>query len=151
MDRASKLRAKTWARVSYGDLNSAVTGTLSNVAIAMVKQTEAAIFVDFSGHEYYETVMKTITQGDPEKAQGKFRIKVLRISEKHSVEVVERFQEVNFDLKEQFKRSPHAIRACTSIRANLKSPIDRVRLKRLHTLNLSIHRRDKRRHLRLKT
>jgi hypothetical protein len=55
---------RLWHGVSYDGLNSAVAGTLSNIATAMIKQTESAIFVDFpGGHESYETVTDTITRG----------------------------------------------------------------------------------------
>ncbi|KFX89139.1 hypothetical protein V490_07211 [Pseudogymnoascus sp. VKM F-3557] len=56
---------RLWIEVSYKGLNSAVAGTLCNIATAMIKQTESAIFVDFpGGHESYETVTNTITRGD---------------------------------------------------------------------------------------
>jgi hypothetical protein len=89
-----------WREVSYGGLNSAVAGALSNMAIAMVKQTESAIFVDFLGHESYEAVMKTITRGDPEKAQGMFHMTLHRMEP--GAEVAEKVQEVDVDVKEQF-------------------------------------------------
>lgn len=89
-----------WRQVSYGGLNSAVAGTLSNMAIAMVKQTESAIFVDFPGHESYETVMNTITRGDPEKAQGMFHMSLHQIQP--GGKVAEKVQEADLDIKEQF-------------------------------------------------
>ncbi|MBE3042789.1 hypothetical protein IMZ48_09500, partial [Candidatus Bathyarchaeota archaeon] len=61
-----------WREVAYEGLNSAVAGALSNMAVAMVKNAETAIFIDFPGHEAYETVTKTITRDDPGKAQGLF-------------------------------------------------------------------------------
>lgn len=68
-----------WHEVSYDGLNSAVAGALSNAATAMVKQTESAIFVDFpGGHESYETVMRTITRGDPDNAQGRFQMQLFQ-------------------------------------------------------------------------
>ncbi|OBT60983.1 hypothetical protein VE03_09640 [Pseudogymnoascus sp. 23342-1-I1] len=71
-----------WHEVSYDGLNSAVAGTLCNAATAMVKQTESAIFVDFpGGHESYETVMRTITRGDPDNAQGKFQMQLFQIED----------------------------------------------------------------------
>ncbi|KAI2470526.1 hypothetical protein F4781DRAFT_175854 [Annulohypoxylon bovei var. microspora] len=65
-----------WREVAYNGLNSAVAGELSNLAIAMVKRTESAVFVDFPGHESYETVMQTITRGNVENAQGKFSLQM---------------------------------------------------------------------------
>ncbi|KAK5993725.1 E2 ubiquitin-conjugating enzyme 7 [Cladobotryum mycophilum] len=58
-----------WMEVAYDNLNGAVAGTLSNIAINMIKQSESIIFVDFPGHDSYETIMNTITRGDPEKTQ----------------------------------------------------------------------------------
>lgn len=89
-----------WREVSYGGLNSAVAGAMSNIAISMIKQTQSAIFVDFPGHESYETVMKTITRGDPEKAQGMFHLGLHLM--KPGSGVVEQVQEMDLDVKEQF-------------------------------------------------
>lgn len=89
-----------WREVSYGGLNSGVAGALSNMAVAMIKQTESAIFVNFPGHESYETVMKTITRGDPEKAQGSFHMALHRMGP--GAEAAEKVQEVDIDIKEQF-------------------------------------------------
>lgn len=89
-----------WREVAYGGLNTAVAGTMSNIAIAMVKQAESAIFVDFPGHESYETVMKTITRGDPEKAQGMFHMSLHKVGS--GGEVVQEGQEMDVDVKEQF-------------------------------------------------
>jgi hypothetical protein len=88
-----------WREVSYDNLNSAVGGAMSNMAIAMVEQTESAIFVDFPGHDSYETVMKTITRGDPEKAQGMFHMNLHRMGPNGNV-IGESKQHV--DVKEQF-------------------------------------------------
>lgn len=57
-----------WEKVAYSNFNSAVAGSISNTAVAMIKQTESEISVDFPGHESFETVMNTITRGDPEMA-----------------------------------------------------------------------------------
>ncbi|KAF9877452.1 hypothetical protein CkaCkLH20_05152 [Colletotrichum karsti] len=59
-----------WKDVAYQGLNSAVAGTLSNLAIEMVKQTELDIFVEFPGHESYETLLQTIGKGDIDKVQS---------------------------------------------------------------------------------
>ena len=63
-----------WLDVAFGKLNGAVAGTLSNIAISMVKQTEAAVFVDFPGQESYKVIMNTITRGHVDKAQGMFSV-----------------------------------------------------------------------------
>lgn len=67
-----------WLDVAYNDLNSAVAGTLSNVAMAMLKRSELAIFAQFPGHDSYETVMKTITRGNPAKVKTNFHIQLLK-------------------------------------------------------------------------
>jgi hypothetical protein len=49
---------KLWAKVAYNGLNSVVAAVLSNIAIAMVKKTESAIFVDFPGHDMIPTKLQ---------------------------------------------------------------------------------------------
>lgn len=63
-----------WREVAYGGLNTVVAGAVSKMAITMVIKTEAAIFVDFPGHDTYEVVLNTITRGNPEKAQDIFSV-----------------------------------------------------------------------------
>ncbi|OTB07584.1 hypothetical protein M426DRAFT_71669 [Hypoxylon sp. CI-4A] len=61
-----------WGEVAFNKANSAVAGCLSNIAIAKARRTEAALFVDFPpGHDNFETVMMTLTKGDPEGATYK--------------------------------------------------------------------------------
>lgn len=87
-----------WREVAYEKLNSAVAACLSNVAIAMVRQTESAIFVDFPGHESYEIIMQTITRGDVEKAQGMFSMSLHQFAPGGP----HKMQETNIDIKEHF-------------------------------------------------
>jgi hypothetical protein len=61
-----------WRQVAYRGLNSVVAANLCNVAIGMIKDTQSQIFVDFPGHDSFDTVMQTITRGDPDRAQGMF-------------------------------------------------------------------------------
>lgn len=70
------------------------------MAIAMVRRTEAAIFIDFPGHDSYETVMQTITREDPERAPGMFHLSlgVMRPGS-DKIEVV---RETDIDVREQF-------------------------------------------------
>ncbi|KAL6231906.1 hypothetical protein BDW75DRAFT_218870 [Aspergillus navahoensis] len=75
---------KTWYRVAYRGLNSAVAGTISNISLAMFTRSQTKILADFPGHESYETVMKTITRGDPDKAQGMFTVSLTRYSADNS-------------------------------------------------------------------
>ena len=67
-----ELRALTqdiWWEVAYEGLNAAIAASVTSLAVAMVHQTCIAIFADFPGHESYDTIIQTITRGDPEKAQ----------------------------------------------------------------------------------
>ncbi|GAP86992.1 hypothetical protein SAMD00023353_2401490 [Rosellinia necatrix] len=89
-----------WHDVAYNGLNSAVAGTLSNAAIKMIECSAAAMFVDFPGHDSYETVMNTITRGDPDKAQGMFHLALHRVSPDHAS--TKKVQETAVDVKEQF-------------------------------------------------
>ncbi|KAF4341472.1 hypothetical protein FBEOM_4633 [Fusarium beomiforme] len=88
-----------WKEVAYEGLNSAVAGAVSNLAISMVKRTNAAIFVDFPGHDTYETIMKTITRGNLDKAQGNFTLGFYALDQsgrRHGG------KETAVDIKEQF-------------------------------------------------
>ncbi|KAL5371536.1 hypothetical protein DPSP01_014198 [Paraphaeosphaeria sporulosa] len=88
-----------WREVAYDGLNSAVAASLTNIAVGMVKQTSNAVFVDFPGHDSYETIMRTITRGDPDKAQGNFGVDLYRVSvDGHHAEKV---KDTNVDIKEQ--------------------------------------------------
>ncbi|KAF2868102.1 hypothetical protein BDV95DRAFT_580257 [Massariosphaeria phaeospora] len=89
-----------WREVAYEGLNGAVAASLTNVAVAMVKQTCIAVFADFPGHESYETIMRTLTRGDPDKAQGQFSVGLYRISAcGHQTQKV---KDNAIDIKEQF-------------------------------------------------
>ncbi|KAI1193100.1 hypothetical protein F5X97DRAFT_315343 [Nemania serpens] len=89
-----------WREVAYDGLNSAIVGALSNIAVTRVERSAIAMFIDFPGHDSYETVMRTITSGDPDKAQGKFYLSHHSISsDKTSTRMV---QESAIDVKEQF-------------------------------------------------
>ncbi|PTB68295.1 hypothetical protein BBK36DRAFT_1115287 [Trichoderma citrinoviride] len=89
-----------WREVAYEDLNSAVAATLGDLATAIVKRAESAIMVDFPGHESYETVMRTITRGDIEKAQGKFKLTLYKTG--GSDGPAEKMEETSLDIKEYF-------------------------------------------------
>lgn len=70
------------------------------MAIAMVQRTEAAIFVDFPGHESYDTVLKTITRGNMDWAKTNFGLEL------HSAPVgstnFARVSKNYIDIEEQF-------------------------------------------------
>jgi hypothetical protein len=89
-----------WRETAYAGLNGAVSASLTDSAVAMIKQTCIAVFAEFPGHESYNTIIQTITRGDPERAQAQFGLSLYRISEcGHQTEKV---QERTLDAKEQF-------------------------------------------------
>ncbi|CAO2658337.1 Nn.00g060600.m01.CDS01 [Neocucurbitaria sp. VM-36] len=98
-----KLRSFTqdlWREVAYDGLNGAVAASLTSTAVAMVKKTCIAVFADFPGHESYDTIIQTITRGDPDKAQAQFGLNLYHISAcGHQAEKV---QEGRLDVKEHF-------------------------------------------------
>ncbi|KAI1769818.1 hypothetical protein F4818DRAFT_314205 [Hypoxylon cercidicola] len=89
-----------WRDVAYEGLNSAVAGAVSNVAIKMIERSAAAMFVHFPGHDSYETVMNTITRGDPDRAQGMFSLAQHVISSDRTYH--RKIREIHIDVKEQF-------------------------------------------------
>ncbi|KAI1428087.1 hypothetical protein F5Y12DRAFT_73515 [Xylaria sp. FL1777] len=89
-----------WRDVAYNGLNSAVAGALSNMAINIIECSAAAMFIDFPGHDSYETVMRTITRGDPDKAQGMFYLALHEINPDQAS--TRKVQETPVDVKEQF-------------------------------------------------
>ncbi|KAI4865144.1 hypothetical protein F4820DRAFT_309220 [Hypoxylon rubiginosum] len=91
---------EVWREVAYEGLNSAVAGAVSNIAIKMIERSSSAMFVYFPGHDSFETVMNTITRGDPEKAQGIFIMALHEISLDQTRH--RKFREVDVDVKEQF-------------------------------------------------
>ncbi|KAK1975498.1 hypothetical protein LZ30DRAFT_605505 [Colletotrichum cereale] len=71
----SSLRAylqSIWREVAYDGLNIVVAGTLVQLAIGMIKKTEAEIFADFSDRVSFETLERTITLGNVQKAEDGF-------------------------------------------------------------------------------
>jgi hypothetical protein len=90
---------KTWREVAYDGLNAAVAGTLSNVAISMLKRSELAMSLDFPGHDSFYTVMNTITRGGVEKIQGNFQLRLMKFA--HG-QLGPRVEESALDVKEQF-------------------------------------------------
>ncbi|KAI7101615.1 hypothetical protein KC340_g14431 [Hortaea werneckii] len=88
-----------WHKVAYEGLNSAVAATLTNNAVAMVKQTCIAVFAEFPGHESYETITQTITRGDIERAQQQFSLDLYRMMDSGRPEKV---RHTYLDAKESF-------------------------------------------------
>lgn len=88
----------TWHEVAYDGLNSAVAGSLSNVAISMLKRSELAMHVDFPGHDTFHTVVNTITRGGMGDSQEKLKLPKFQFGE-HAIHQVE---EATLDVKEQF-------------------------------------------------
>ncbi|KAI7344544.1 hypothetical protein KC320_g8778, partial [Hortaea werneckii] len=88
-----------WHEVAYEGLNGAVAASLTNTAVAMVKQTCIAVFAEFPGHESYETIMQTITRGDIERAQQQFSLDLYRMMDSGRPEKV---RHTYLDAKESF-------------------------------------------------
>ncbi|KAI0105575.1 hypothetical protein F4776DRAFT_471374 [Hypoxylon sp. NC0597] len=68
-----------WHEVAYDDLNTGVAGQVSNLAIAMIKQSESAIFAEFPGQDSYEAVMVAATGDNIGKVQRKFTLNLFAI------------------------------------------------------------------------
>ncbi|KAI7462105.1 hypothetical protein D0860_02755 [Hortaea werneckii] len=88
-----------WHEVVYEGLNGAVAASLTNTAVAMVKQTCIAMFAEFPGHESYETIMQTITRGDIDRAQQQFSLDLYRMRDSGRPEKV---RHTYLDAKESF-------------------------------------------------
>lgn len=89
-----------WKEVAYEGLNGASAGAISNVAINMIKQAGSTIFVDYPGHDDYETIMNTITRGNPDTAQGNFYMAMHRVDPRKNIS--EKVIDNAVDVKEQF-------------------------------------------------
>ncbi|KAM7212492.1 hypothetical protein V8F06_012114 [Rhypophila decipiens] len=101
MQQIATLRSKMqeiWREVAYEGLNTAVAGAVSHIAVGMVQRTAAAMFVDSPGHDSFETVMNTITRGNP-KAKVTNPAGEEMIVGGHGLEKV---VENHIDVKEQF-------------------------------------------------
>lgn len=87
-----------WRQAAYDGLNTAIAGEVSRVAVAMITQTESLIFVDFPGHDDFETVLQTITRGHIDNVQEVFR------SAMHQIDLAnlgEDDAEIDVDVEEQ--------------------------------------------------
>ncbi|KAF4838706.1 hypothetical protein CGCTS75_v000549 [Colletotrichum tropicale] len=58
-----------WIDVIHKNLNTAVAGAVSNVAIAKIKKTELELFDDFPEHCYFEKITDTLTRGGLNRLQ----------------------------------------------------------------------------------
>ncbi|CAI0646429.1 unnamed protein product [Colletotrichum noveboracense] len=58
-----------WIDVIHKNLNTAVAGAVSNVAIAKIKKTELELFDDFPEHCYFEKITDTLTRGGLHRLQ----------------------------------------------------------------------------------
>ncbi|RDW83736.1 uncharacterized protein DSM5745_04062 [Aspergillus mulundensis] len=65
---------EAWRRVAYLGLHSAIAGSFGHIAVAMLSKSQVEIMADFPGHDSFETIMRTITRGNPDKAQGMLRM-----------------------------------------------------------------------------
>lgn len=87
-----------WRKVAYKNLNSAAAAATANIAVAMVKQTEAIIFIDFPGYESFEMIKQTVIQGDVEQADNEFRFTIRTTGDRSSPKTME----TRPDIKELF-------------------------------------------------
>lgn len=62
-----------WKQVAYGNLNSAIAAAVSNVAISVIERTATAMSVDLPGQESFEALVRHVTRGSLEDAQGAIR------------------------------------------------------------------------------
>ncbi|RPA71784.1 hypothetical protein BJ508DRAFT_367597 [Ascobolus immersus RN42] len=69
-----------WKKVAYDKFNAAVAGAVSTVAVAKIKQLQDEIFADFGFHHAnFDTIMLTMTRGDPDKACTAFSIDLFHV------------------------------------------------------------------------
>ncbi|KXH60908.1 hypothetical protein CSAL01_07207 [Colletotrichum salicis] len=59
-----------WEDVAYHDLNSAVAGAVSKVAIAKVRKTELTIFIDFPGKDCYQNIIQAFDRSQSQQDSG---------------------------------------------------------------------------------
>lgn len=86
-----------WIDVAYAGLNSATAGVVSKMAVAMLERSEFAVFLDFPGHDSYETVMRTVMRGNPEREDSIFSVAKWQLGPRGSPTKV---AEVDVDMKE---------------------------------------------------
>lgn len=89
-----------WYSVAYQDMNTSVASSLCKVAIGMIKDAESQIFVEFPGHDSFDTVMQTLTRGDPDKANGMFGLSINRFNPDGTLDQTS--PQSNIDVREEF-------------------------------------------------
>jgi hypothetical protein len=98
----ASLRAATqrhWKDVAYDNLNGAVAGALSNVAVKAIKNIDGQIFVDFPGNDSFRAVYDAITRGDPDRLRDNFSVQLYRVEATGERAAV---SESVIDIEEQF-------------------------------------------------
>ena len=87
-----------WHDVAYDDMNSAVAGTVSKLAIASIQQLEFSTFLDIPGRDSFESAIRTITRGTLEEPKSFLTasLHLYRNTEHHMS------KEVDLDVKEHF-------------------------------------------------
>ncbi|KGO50194.1 Uncharacterized conserved protein UCP028035 [Penicillium expansum] len=88
-----------WYSVAYQGMNTAVASSLCKVAIGMIKDAQLQIFVEFPGHDSFDTVMQTMTRRDPDKAKGMFGLAVTRLNPDGTLEQT---PQSDIDVREEF-------------------------------------------------
>jgi hypothetical protein len=89
-----------WLRVANNQLNVAVAGAMSNMAIAILKQLQFEIAADFPGYASFDSIMRVICRGDVDTVKGRFHASLHRIGENE--EVITEVPKIDIDAKECF-------------------------------------------------
>jgi hypothetical protein len=89
-----------WYSVAYQGMNTSVASSLCKVAIGMIKDAQLQIFVEFPGHDSFDTVIQTITRGDPDKANGTFGLSINRFNPDGTLDQTSPRSDI--DVKEEF-------------------------------------------------
>ncbi|CAH0053890.1 unnamed protein product [Clonostachys solani] len=89
-----------WREVAYDDLNSAVAAAVSNMAITAVRKMATQIFVDFPGNDSFDTILQTITRGNPENLKNNLAVSLLAPEDGN--EKMKEVHESFIDIEEQF-------------------------------------------------
>lgn len=89
-----------WHSVAYQGMNTAVASSLCKVAIGIIKDAQSQIFVEFPGHDSFDTIMQTLTRGDPDKAVGMFGLSVNRLNPDGTIDQTS--PQSDIDAREEF-------------------------------------------------
>lgn len=89
-----------WHSVAYQGMNTAVASSLCKVAIGIIKDAQSQIFAEFPGHDSFDTIMQTLTRGDPDNAVGMFGLSVNRLNPDGTIDQTS--PQSDIDAREEF-------------------------------------------------